>query len=495
MFTGGTGVKRFVRKYPLYKYLLAGTDLLALAGTYLLAEALLGNPLREAALAAVLFTPAGLVTATVCAGGALVLFQSLSLYKVNVITTVAGQTLRLVAAVTLWLLGFTLAASLGLSLVASEARGFLVAFGALAFPSLVIARTVVFRNLFLLFGRVPFLRRKVLILGAGETGRRAAVTLFLNRHIGLDVAGVLDDTLEIGTPVFGGARVIGRLDDVEKVAGNLDVAEILICLDSGDHAGLMALAERAAAMNALVKISSPLYEVVPARLMIEQYGGMPVVTVNHARPGPFVEGYKRIFDLVLASAAVVVLSPLLLAIAAAVKLDSRGPVLYRQTRVGKNGKPFTFYKFRSMEVGSDSDRTREKLLAQMIRTGDAVELAEKGTTKIVNKARVTRTGALLRRTSLDELPQLLNVLKGDMSLVGPRPCLPYEWEHYEEWHKKRLSVAPGCTGVWQVKGRSVVGFRDMVLLDLYYIQNASLPMDLKLILQTIPVMLFGRGGG
>ncbi len=131
----------------------------------------------------------------------------------------------------------------------------------------------------------------------------------------------------------------------------------------------------------------------------------------------------------------------------------------------------------------------------MIRNGGAVELAEKGTTKIVNKANVTSVGKWLRRTSLDELPQFFNVLKGDMSLVGPRPCLPYEWENYEEWHKKRLSVAPGCTGVWQVSGRSEVGFRDMVILDLYYIQNASLHMDLKLILKTIPVMLFGKGGG
>jgi lipopolysaccharide/colanic/teichoic acid biosynthesis glycosyltransferase len=113
--------------------------------------------------------------------------------------------------------------------------------------------------------------------------------------------------------------------------------------------------------------------------------------------------------------------------------------------------------------------------------------------KIVNESRVTRVGRFLRKSSLDELPQLFNVLKGDMSLVGPRPCLPYEWEHYEEWHKRRLSVMPGCTGMWQVTGRSVVGFQDMVVLDLYYIQNASILLDFGLLLKTLPVMLFGSG--
>jgi len=282
---------------------------------------------------------------------------------------------------------------------------------------------------------------------------------------------------------------------MERLVRTLRVREILICVDSGDHGRLMELAERCANTHALVKISSPLYHVVPARLMIEHYGDMPVVTVTHARPGPFIESYKRVFDLVLASLVTVALAPVLGAIALAIKADSPGPVLYRQTRIGKNGKAFTFYKFRSMQMGSDNDENREKQVAEMIQKGHAVGLMEKGTTKIVDKARVTSTGAWLRKTSLDELPQLFNVLKGEMSLVGPRPCLPYEWEHYEEWHKKRMSVSPGCTGVWQVSGRSEVGFRDMVVLDLYYIQNASLSMDVKLILQTIPVMVLGKGGG
>jgi len=192
---------------------------------------------------------------------------------------------------------------------------------------------------------------------------------------------------------------------------------------------------------------------------------------------------KRAMDIAVASASLLFFLPLFLVVAAAIKLDSPGPVLFRQTRIGKGGKPFSFYKFRSMI--RDAERHKEALR-------DRNE-AEAPLFKIRNDPRVTAVGRILRKTSLDELPQMINVLKGEMSLVGPRPCLPYEWAAYEEWHKRRLSVLPGCTGLWQVHGRSEVGFEDMVVLDLYYIQNASPWMDLKLILQTVPVMLFGTG--
>jgi exopolysaccharide biosynthesis polyprenyl glycosylphosphotransferase len=488
-------VKRFLAKFPLYKYLLAGTDWLILAASFLLAGRMADSLLSASDAARGLSSPAGLATVLVSSVASLAIFQTLYLYRANIITTVANQVLRVAAGVLLSGLGFTLLASFLIPFHVHASRMALLLFSGWAFLGLVIARAIVFRSLFLYFGNVKVLRRNVLIIGAGETGKNALVTLFLNRHLGLDPVGVLDDDLEIGTPIFRGVRVVGRTREMEQVVADLRIREILICVDSGDHARLMELAERCANTHALVKISSPLYHVVPARLMIEHYGDMPVVTVSHSRPGPFIESYKRVFDLVLASLAVVALSPVLAAIALAIRVDSPGPVLYRQTRIGRNGKAFTFLKFRSMQVGSDNDPNRKKLLAEMIQSGHAVELMEKGTTKIVNRARVTRMGVWLRKTSVDELPQLFNVLKGEMSLVGPRPCLPYEWEHYEEWHKKRMSVSPGCTGVWQVSGRSQVGFRDMVVLDLYYIQNASLTMDIKLILQTIPVMVLGKGGG
>jgi lipopolysaccharide/colanic/teichoic acid biosynthesis glycosyltransferase len=164
--------------------------------------------------------------------------------------------------------------------------------------------------------------------------------------------------------------------------------------------------------------------------------------------------------------------------------------------VGRNGKTFDFFKFRSMKVESENadNRARELKYADLIK-GKSVTLGDsKNPTKIVDEDRITNIGRFIRKTSLDELPQLFNVLRGDMSLVGPRPCLPYEWKHYEEWHKRRLSVTPGCTGMWQVVGRSKVGFQDMVILDLFYSQNASFHLDLWLLFKTIPVMVLGRGG-
>jgi lipopolysaccharide/colanic/teichoic acid biosynthesis glycosyltransferase len=144
-----------------------------------------------------------------------------------------------------------------------------------------------------------------------------------------------------------------------------------------------------------------------------------------------------------------------------------------------------------MTVGSEHDEARKKQVAEFIKSREKVQA--EGSTKIVNEARVTRVGKWIRKLSLDEFPQLINVLRGEMSIVGPRPCLPYEWDHYEQWHKRRMSVLPGLPGIWQVTGRSVVGFEDMVILDLHYIQNASMILDLRVMLKTIPVILFGMG--
>jgi lipopolysaccharide/colanic/teichoic acid biosynthesis glycosyltransferase len=197
--------------------------------------------------------------------------------------------------------------------------------------------------------------------------------------------------------------------------------------------------------------------------------------------------------MAVALVTLIVLLPLFLVIALAIRLDSRGPVFFRQVRIGKNGVPFKLYKFRSMTVGADNDEERKRQMKEFIKTKRAGPPSDAISTKIVNEARVTAVGKWLRKLSLDEFPQLINVLRGEMSIVGPRPCLPYEWEQYEEWHKRRLSVLPGLTGMWQVAGRSVVSFEDMVILDLHYIQNASLVLDLRVMLKTIPVVLFGTG--
>jgi len=205
---------------------------------------------------------------------------------------------------------------------------------------------------------------------------------------------------------------------------------------------------------------------------------------------------KRAMDIVLASVLLIICAPLMLVIAVLVKLDSSGPILFRQIRVGRDGKPFTFYKFRSMYYNSDPEVHRRYVQA-FIRNQTAeakpADGSAPGIFKMTRDPRITRTGRFLRRTSLDELPQIFNVLKGDMSLVGPRPPLPYEVQEYQEWHRGRLSVIPGITGSWQVQGRSLVPFDDMVRMDLEYIAQQSLWLDIKILALTIPAVIFAKG--
>jgi lipopolysaccharide/colanic/teichoic acid biosynthesis glycosyltransferase len=221
---------------------------------------------------------------------------------------------------------------------------------------------------------------------------------------------------------------------------------------------------------------------------------------------------KSALDYVLSAAFLLLSSPLFLILAAMIKLTSQGPVFFVQRRVGQGGRVFPFLKFRTMKHGSD-DSVHREFSREFIRGADSTDGngnghdkshgnghgnghgtdAEQKVYKLTRDPRVTAVGQLLRRTSLDELPQLFNVLRGDMSLVGPRPPVVYELEHYQDWHKQRLEVKPGLTGLWQVSGRSSVPFDEMVLLDLYYIKNRSMAMDFRIMAKTLPVMFTGNG--
>jgi lipopolysaccharide/colanic/teichoic acid biosynthesis glycosyltransferase len=205
---------------------------------------------------------------------------------------------------------------------------------------------------------------------------------------------------------------------------------------------------------------------------------------------------KRVLDVVFSLFVIVFGFPFYMMITALIKLTSEGAVFYTQNRIGKDEEPFRMYKFRTMTVGNNDGAHRD--FAKDFINGDNSGHVDKSTGqrtfKMTSDPRITSIGRFLRRTSLDELPQFLNVLKGEMTLVGPRPPLAYELPHYQEWHKRRLAVKPGLTGLWQVSGRSTVPFDEMVKLDINYIENQSFLLDIKIILRTIPVMLFGCGG-
>ena len=198
---------------------------------------------------------------------------------------------------------------------------------------------------------------------------------------------------------------------------------------------------------------------------------------------------KRLLDIVVALAMLLVAAPLMIIAAIAITLDGPGPIIFRQTRIGKNHRPFTFYKFRSMYYKADAS-VHQQFVKGLI-NGEAPSGST--TYKLAGDKRITRVGALLRKTSIDELPQLFNVIKGDMSMVGPRPPIPYEVAEYKDWHHRRLSVAPGITGLWQVQGRSLVAFDDMVKMDIAYAERRSIKLDVTLLAQTVPAVLSGRG--
>jgi exopolysaccharide biosynthesis polyprenyl glycosylphosphotransferase len=209
------------------------------------------------------------------------------------------------------------------------------------------------------------------------------------------------------------------------------------------------------------------------------------------------EAYRRVkrgVDVIVALVLLICLAPVLLACALAIVIDSPGPVLFRQERVGAHGKRFAMLKFRSMEVAADAAVHREYAVAYVRGTAQSHVSAGEALFKLADDPRVTTVGRFMRRTSLDELPQLWNVLRGDMSLVGPRPPMPYEVEHYQPHHFERLSVRPGITGAWQVGGRCRTTFEVMVAMDCDYIRQQSLMLDLKILLQTVPVVFLGKGG-
>ena len=239
-----------------------------------------------------------------------------------------------------------------------------------------------------------------------------------------------------------------------------------------------------------MKLTSELFNIVPEKIKTDTYSGIPVVDLSPKVNKNVNYFYKRIFDYGAAFTGLIILSPVFLVISLLVKFTSKGEIFFTQIRIGKDGKPFKFYKFRSMLVDNNEAKSREVIMKDFIKNN---KTQLEGSSKIINENNITSIGKILRKTSLDELPQLFNVLKGDMSLVGPRPCLPYEYETFDDWHKRRHSVLPGCTGVWQVSGRSSVSFKDSVVLDLYYINNMTPWLDLQLIFKTFPVMIFGRG--
>ncbi len=342
--------------------------------------------------------------------------------------------------------------------------------------------------------------RQINLIPTLVVGRGPEASLFIREmrerpSLGYRVIGVVDTKSIDGQLQYEDVPVIGTLESLPDVIRDSGANEVIIADADVNADTLFEVMIRCGRRRGVeFRIAPSLFNCLPRKTEIDQIGVLPMIRLFREPLSNAARILKRSFDLVVSALAILLLLPLWLLIALLIKLDSKGPVFYTQERVGMDGRLFLLYKFRTMRAGADSQLHREYQKAFIAGRAEA-NLGDdsKPTYKLLSDPRITRIGKLLRRTSLDEVPQLFNVLSGDMSVVGPRPPIPYEVEAYELWHRKRLDMKPGVTGLWQVSGRNRLPFEEMVRLDLFYIENWSLLLDLKIILRTGFVMI-GREG-
>jgi len=370
-----------------------------------------------------------------------------------------------------------------------ESRIVLGLFVLFSLIGVMLFRTLVFRPLFAFASQKKIIRRKVLIVGRDRTAKMVAAQIDIDDSHGFDVIGFVNDETPVGERIFENLINLGSMEDLGHLVRSKDIKEVIIAESDVTHLHLLEIIDKAQATTANVRLVSELYNIIPEKVLLEKYLGVSIVKMPQNYENSLFAVYKRVFDVSVTAIGLIVLAIPMAVIALLIKLTSKGSVFYNHTRIGKDCKPFEFFKFRTMYADNDDSAHRE-FVSELI----AAKSSDNQVKKIRDDPRVTAIGKFLRKTSLDELPQLFNVLKGEMSLVGPRPCMPYELEEYQEWHRRRLSVIPGCTGLWQVAGRSAVDFNDMVILDLFYIDNMSPLFDLSIILRTLPVMLLAKGG-
>jgi exopolysaccharide biosynthesis polyprenyl glycosylphosphotransferase len=324
---------------------------------------------------------------------------------------------------------------------------------------------------------------RVLIVGAGEVGRTLMRNLIANPDLAYQVVGFVDDDPEKARNDIGRFKALGGTSNLPALIREQSANEIIVTLPWTARGKIIQIMNLSRHTGVVVKIVPDLFQLSLSRVAIDNVGGIPLIAVRELQMGMVDSALKRSIDLIGSGLFLVFFAPVMALLSLLIRLDSPGPAIFSQKRVGRFGRSFDVYKFRSMRVGAEEELAKLNELNEA--TGPIF--------KMRNDPRLTRFGRWLRRMSLDELPQFWNVLRGEMSLVGPRPALPSEVEQYQEWHKRRLEVSPGMTGLWQVSGRSELTFDEMVMLDIYYIENWTPWMDIGIVLRTIPTVLFAQG--
>ncbi|MCL5270193.1 MAG: sugar transferase [bacterium] len=311
------------------------------------------------------------------------------------------------------------------------------------------------------------------IIGAGQTGRRVALRIQNHPEVGYELVGFIDRlAAELGEKVAG-VPVIGDTSNLVDLLLRYRIEEVFLAIPSLSQDEAFGLVVQCEAANVHFKIvKNDLLQVITERVKIDEIGDFPVILLREGKLTPLDLFLKRALDLLLTAPLLLVTSPLYLLITVLIKLDSRGPVIFSHDRIGKDGKIFRLHKFRTMTTGTNP---------YAVAPGDQSD------------PRITRFGRFLRKTSLDELPQFWNVLRGDMSLVGPRPEMPFIVAQYEPWQRRRLDVPQGITGLWQIAGRKQLPLHYNLEYDFYYIRNWTLLLDIVILLRTIPAVFFCKG--
>jgi exopolysaccharide biosynthesis polyprenyl glycosylphosphotransferase len=414
-----------------------------------------------------------------------ILFRMNNLYKYRIVANWLDQIPQIIKSYFTysWFLIFLLF-FFQKSQFTTSARGFVLGSAALGVLFVTLERAMVavlVRKRWLLNDEI--VAKKVLVLGAGHAGETFALRVMNNPQLGIERAYFLDDdTAKLGTSLLG-FPIIDTLTNVQHRAIDIGADEIYITINSIPRERLLEIIEECKKTRLPVKVFSRHFRIVQGETEGSIISGaLELPSQFTIQPGLIA---KRVMDSVVATVVLLVLAVPGVAIALAIKLSSRGPIFYSSYRVGKGGKLFKMVKFRTMYLNDEREHreTAEQRLKEGVHMG-----------KPENDPRITPIGRVLRKYSIDEFPQILNVLRGEMSLVGPRPCLEYEMPYFEDWHKRRFMVLPGLTGLWQVTGRQVEGLslHDAMILDVFYAENFTIWLDIKILLKTIPVVLLGK---
>jgi exopolysaccharide biosynthesis polyprenyl glycosylphosphotransferase len=327
-------------------------------------------------------------------------------------------------------------------------------------------------------------RKRVLIIGNGDKAREFIDVVKKNIEWGLDIVGIVKAAADSLTCSSSGVKILGTYEDIEPLLHDNIIDEIIVCLPIDQFGQIRKVIECCEREGVQMRIYSDFFCRLVKKVRVDQPYGMNIISLMATTDDELKLYIKRLLDIWVSGVMLIVLSPLFLILTLLIKATSKGPILYQWNVVGLNKKPFKSWKFRTMVLNADQMKT--ELLDRNEMAGPVF--------KIKNDPRVTKIGKVMRRFSLDELPQLCSVFKGDMSLVGPRPAGPHELARYDSWHRRKLSVKPGITCLWQVQGRNKISdFDDWVRLDLEYIENWSLGLDLEILLRTALVVLKGTG--